>query len=188
MALLGELGVVQRRIRRLEVATAVLPVGVQEQRIEPPVEIVVVGDVLPCAGARVELLQVAHEVAQPPPRFGKARHDFRLVHHDGEHIGNRAVLDHESAVHPGFAEGKFRIEQNPPRRAGGGEACRDRLARAVPASERHAARRGECQIAAADEITENETQQTIHRSTNGAAGRHGRADPSTGLFCTGSKR
>src|SRR5439155_26990004 len=42
VALLGELGVVERLAKRLEVAAAVLPVGVEEQRIEPRVEIVMV--------------------------------------------------------------------------------------------------------------------------------------------------
>ena len=45
MALLGELGVVERRIRRVEIGAAILPVGIEEQRVEPAVEIVMVGDV-----------------------------------------------------------------------------------------------------------------------------------------------
>ena len=49
MALLGELGVVERLVRLLEIGAAVLPVGIQEQRVEPPVEIVVVSDVAPRA-------------------------------------------------------------------------------------------------------------------------------------------
>ncbi len=49
--LLGELGVVEGLVRPLEVGAAVLPVGIQEQRIEPLVEVIVMGDVAARAGA-----------------------------------------------------------------------------------------------------------------------------------------
>ena len=49
MALLGELRVVERLIAGLEIGAGVLLVGVEEQRVEPPVEIVVVRDVAPRA-------------------------------------------------------------------------------------------------------------------------------------------
>ena len=45
MALLGELGVVERLIGRFEIGAGVLPVGIEEQRIQPAVEIVVVRDI-----------------------------------------------------------------------------------------------------------------------------------------------
>ena len=44
--LLGELGVVERLVGVFEIGAAVLPVGVEEQRIEPSVEIVVMRDIL----------------------------------------------------------------------------------------------------------------------------------------------
>ena len=50
VAFLGELRVVERLLGMLEIGAAVLPVGVEEERIEPPVEIVVMRDVV---GARV---------------------------------------------------------------------------------------------------------------------------------------
>ena len=56
MALLGELGVVERRVRRFEIGATVLLVGIEEERIEPAVEIVVMGDVVSGAAARIELL------------------------------------------------------------------------------------------------------------------------------------
>ena len=57
MALLGELGVVERLVGRLEIGAAVLPVGVEEERIEPAVEIVVMRDVAPRAFGGIELLR-----------------------------------------------------------------------------------------------------------------------------------
>ena len=56
MALLGKLGVVERLVGALEIAAAILPVGVEEQRIEPAVEIVVMRHIVARAPARVELL------------------------------------------------------------------------------------------------------------------------------------
>ena len=43
--LLGELSVVERLFRRFEIGAAILPVGIQEQRIEPAVEIVMMRDI-----------------------------------------------------------------------------------------------------------------------------------------------
>ena len=66
MALLGELRLVERLIGRLEIGAGILPVGVEEERVEPAVEIVVVRDVAPRAAARIELLQVAGEPRRGP--------------------------------------------------------------------------------------------------------------------------
>ena len=57
MPLLGELSIVERLLGTLEIAAAVLPVGVEEQRIEPAVEIVMMRHVVSRAAARIELLQ-----------------------------------------------------------------------------------------------------------------------------------
>ncbi len=42
------------------------------------------------------------------------RHLGLLTQRDGEHIGDRALLDHETAVHVGFTELQFGIEENAP--------------------------------------------------------------------------
>ena len=60
MPLLGELGVVERHLRRLEIGAAILLAGVEEERIEPAVEIVVMCDI--AARARIELLQVPRQI------------------------------------------------------------------------------------------------------------------------------
>ncbi len=64
MALLGELGVVERGVGGLEIGAAILPVGVEEQGIEPAVEVVVVRHVAARALARIELGEAAGEEAQ----------------------------------------------------------------------------------------------------------------------------
>jgi hypothetical protein len=130
VALLGKLGVVERLIRRLEVAAAVLPVGVEEQGIELAVEIVVMRDVAPRPRPRIELHQAAIEVADEPLR---SRPERRLAvpplpEDDAEHVGNRALLDDEAAVHIGLAEPQLWIKENAAFGRMAVEADGDRLA------------------------------------------------------------
>ena len=47
VTLLGELGIVESGVRGLEIGAAILLVGVEEEGIEPTVEIVMMGDVVP---------------------------------------------------------------------------------------------------------------------------------------------
>src|SRR5262245_21000286 len=106
MALLRELGIIERLVGGLEIGAAVLPVGVEEQRVELAVEIVVVRDVAPRARARIELPDAAREVAgeasQSRPRRKAAV--AMLTEQDRKHVRDRALLDHDTAVHVGFAE------------------------------------------------------------------------------------
>ena len=95
MALLGELGVVERRVRRLEIGAAILLVGVEEERIEPPVEIVVVRDIARARPRRLNCLTCRDQIAQPPLQLGPARQHVGLIQQDRQRIGDRAVLDDE---------------------------------------------------------------------------------------------
>ena len=55
VTLLGELGIVERRRPAVsEIGAAILLVGVEEEGIEPPVEIVMMGDVVPRPAAPIE--------------------------------------------------------------------------------------------------------------------------------------
>ena len=122
MALLGELGIVERSVGRFEVGAAILLVRVEEEGIEPPVEIVVARHIVSRTRARVELLGMPDQVAQPPLQLGPARQYFRLIEQDRQRIGDRAFLDDESALHVDFAERQFRVEQNPTFGFGGQES------------------------------------------------------------------
>ena len=128
MPLLGQLGVVERRIRGLEIGAAVLLVGVEEQRIEPAIEIVMARDIGFRPRGRIELLGVPDEIAQPPLQPRPARQQVGLIEQDGQRVGNRGVLDHERAFHVDFAERKLGIEQNPPL----GVGVRNRTATGLP--------------------------------------------------------
>ena len=125
---MASLGVVERLLGALEIAAAVLPVGVEEQRIEPAIEIVMMRHVVARAPARIELLQTAVKEAQQPLRPRPVRNVGILAKHDGQHVGDRAPLDHERAVHIGLAEFELGIEENSPLGCAGGKAHPYRLA------------------------------------------------------------
>ncbi len=63
MALLGQLGVIERLFRALEIGAAILPVGVEEERVETPVEIVMMRHIAARTRARVELDQTPAQEA-----------------------------------------------------------------------------------------------------------------------------
>src|SRR6202040_372192 len=63
VTLLGELRVVERLVRRFEIGAAVLPVGIEEERVEARVEVVMMGCVAPRAAAPIEPGRAASEVA-----------------------------------------------------------------------------------------------------------------------------
>jgi hypothetical protein len=73
-----------------------------------------------------------------------------LAHHQADKVRDRSGLDHEGAVHIGFAEPEFGIEQHGPLRRGGHETDRERRPGAVPERIGHAACAGDHQIAATD--------------------------------------
>jgi hypothetical protein len=56
VALLGELGVIEQLVGRLEISAAVLPVGIEEQPVEAAVQVVMMCNVALGARAGVELL------------------------------------------------------------------------------------------------------------------------------------
>ena len=66
MALLGQLRVVERLVRRFEIGAAILLVAVEEEPVKPAVEVVVMRDVVARARSRIELLQAPEQIAQQP--------------------------------------------------------------------------------------------------------------------------
>src|SRR6266568_3243130 len=86
-----------------------------------------------------------------------------LAQTNGEHVGDGALLDHEAAVHVGFAELEFGIEQNAPFGGAGGKTNRYRLAGPIAEREHRAARGGDSKCASADKGLEQELKQPVHR-------------------------
>ena len=164
MPLLGKLGVIQRRVGAFEIGAAILPVGIEKQRIEPAVEIVMALDVAPGTAARIELLNVADDVAQQPLRLGPARRHFGLVEDNRQDVRDGAFLHHQRSVRIDFAERQFGIEQEVSLGGRSGEAYRDGLSRAVAESKPPPIGQGHFQGAPPDELAETELEQTIHRA------------------------
>ena len=164
MALLGELRVVERLVGRLEISAAVLPVGVEEERIEPAVQIVVVGDITPRPGGQIELLQPALEVAGEPLRTSPdRRHSVgRLAEHEGKEIGDCAFLDLQRAVHVGFADLHLGVEHHCALRRLAGETQRHRSSGAVAEVKNPSFRRGNAQVATPDKSPQSPLKQPVH--------------------------
>jgi hypothetical protein len=106
MALLGELCVIERLIAVLEIGAAVLTIGVQEKRIKPTVEIVMVGDVAARPRAQIQLRQAAVEKSRKPSHACPQGRPAvaALTEHDSKDIRDRALLDDDSAIHVRLAE------------------------------------------------------------------------------------
>ena len=145
----------------LEIAAAVLPVGIEEQRVKPVVEIVVVGDVAPRMGAPIELAEPPPEASHHRKRVGPRGGGGLLARNEGEEIHDRALLDHEGTVHIGLAEPELGIEQGPPLRRLGRETYRDRRAGAVAEQHHRTFGAGYPKIAAPD-MSQRSTQQPVH--------------------------
>ena len=162
--LLGKLGIVERLLRALEIGAAVLPIGVEEQRVKSVVEIVVVRGVAPRSPARIELfnaaLQIADEPVQPCPP-GRAL--AALTQQDGKDVGDRARFDDNAAIHIRFAEFQCGIEEDAPLRRSRGEPDCCGCPGAVPKDESRSPRSGHPEVSGADQPCEYQSQHPIHR-------------------------
>ena len=151
--LLGELRVVERLFGMFEIGAAVLPVGIEEQAVKLPVEVVVMRHVAARALRRIELGKAPPDIAQQPLRFHPARRLAARVlrHREREEIRDRAALDHESSVHVGFADREFGVEQHGQFGEVAGKTDRNGFARSVAKFHGRSARRCQAQRSVPDE-------------------------------------
>src|SRR5262249_5597384 len=156
---LRRLGIVGRWVAGLEIGAAVLPVGIEKQRVKLAVEIVVVRRVAPRPRARIELFDAAMEVADEPlqPRQRRRSVLAALTDHDGKDIGDGALFDANTAVHISFtvahaACGGPRRQADPRRRAG-----------PAPEGKARAGRGPDPEISGADQPSQGCPKQPIHR-------------------------
>src|SRR6266478_7218349 len=113
MPLLGELGIVKRCIRRFKIGAAVLLVGIEEEGVEAPVQVVMARDIVFRSSARIELAGMPDQITQTPLQLGPARQYFGLIEQDRQRVRNRAVPDDESAFHVKFTQRKLRVQKDP---------------------------------------------------------------------------
>ena len=117
MPLLGDLRLLQRLVAAREVGAGVLPVAIEEQAVEPPVQVVVVRHVAPRAMRRVVLVDAAPRSRRGPLRSagdGMAlgvRHHVQRQHVDD--VVDAASVRHQPAVHVGLAHRQRRVEHQP---------------------------------------------------------------------------
>ncbi len=94
-----------------EVGTWVLAVRVEEQVVDGPIDVIVVGHVAPGAATRIELLQPSAqtsrriEPAQPCWRCLRSR----VAHQQLQQIVDATLLDDQPALHVGLAESQLGI-------------------------------------------------------------------------------
>ncbi len=108
--------------------------------------------------------EMPDQVTQPPLQLGPARQYLGLIHQDHQGIGDRAAFDDEGAVHVDFAQREFGIEKNAAFRLSGQESHRNRLSGAVAAAKPGATGGRKVHRAAANELLQKITQQTVHRN------------------------
>ncbi|MNE07697.1 hypothetical protein D3C80_1003270 [compost metagenome] len=101
--LLGDLGLIQGRVRRLEEGAGILQVLVQKQPIEVDRQVIVVVDVAAGVQPVVGLLRAAPEALQQGQLSG-ARPDRQLRRGQLQEVVDVAVLDPERPVHIGLAQ------------------------------------------------------------------------------------
>ena len=91
-----ELRIVEGSIRHLEVGAAVLPIGVEKERVEPSIEVVVMGNVLACPITAVELLQPSLKIPGGPLRPHPAWRNARAIlgQCESKQISDRALIKH----------------------------------------------------------------------------------------------
>ena len=111
--LLGRLRLFQRLVAAREVGARILPVAIQEQAVEPAVQVVVMGDVAPRAAGRVELVEAP---PSPQPTAAEDRTDgVRPASRNWYRTSSTSWMlqstGRQAAVHVGFAEGQLRIQR-----------------------------------------------------------------------------
>ena len=113
MALLGQLGLFQRLPLALEIGAGILPIRVEEEPIEPSVEIVMPGDVAPGVLAIVALMEAAQRDARVVEHRDPAQAGVRTKVHraEREKVIEVAVRQLDAAVHVEFPERELGIER-----------------------------------------------------------------------------
>ena len=100
MALLGELGVIEKLTGRLEIRAAILPVGIQKQLVKSIIEIIMVRNIAPRAAPGVKLLQTAVNVTNEPsyPRPIGLAYPRGLTQEDRKEISDRPLFEYDASI------------------------------------------------------------------------------------------
>ena len=162
---LPQLGFIEAHLRRLEIGAGILEVRIEEERVEPPVEIVVVRGIVAGTGPVVRDVHAPGQAAEAGQDVREpARTRVLFVRQDQrEEIVDRPVLDGEAAVHERFAELHLRVEDDGALDGGRGKADRDGRRAAVAEAMDLARRIDDRERAHANRRIEECAQQPVHR-------------------------
>ena len=171
VALLGELGLLERLALVLEIGAGILLVGVEEEAVEPAVVIVVPLDVGLGALAVVAPLESAQRDARlleqlDPPRSAE-RH--RVLGGERDEIVEVAFDELEAAVHVELAERQLGVQQELALRGAIGDADGDLRPGAVAKSTLRAVAGFDLQMAVTDQFVEKKREKTVHGAPLGPA-------------------
>jgi hypothetical protein len=164
VALLGVLGVLERAVRRLEIGAGILPVAIEEELVDAPVDVVVMRHVAAGEANRVALVQPAQRHANlERDLHPEGRFDRRCIaEHQRQEIIDRALLDRQAAIHVGFADREVGVEHQPERGLAVAHPDDDLLAGAVAEGELPAIRLPNRQVPALDNMGEHPAQAAEH--------------------------
>ena len=181
MSLLGELRLVERLPAVLEIGAGILQVGVEEEAVQAPVEIVVVGDVSPRPPLAVALMQPAEPHPRALERLQPAHacetHD--VVRAERQEVVEVALQDLQPPVDEQFAKRQLGIEHHPPFCGAVGEAHGDRRPRAVAESSGRAVDGLDRQMAATNKLAEKQRKNRVHGTPLGRS----ESSPPKGALC-----
>src|SRR5690349_731001 len=110
---LGALGVLESLGGLLEISAGVLTVAVEEERVEPIIQIVMSLDILLCAGQAIRGRKATRELAQVQgEREGHASAiAARVPHQKCNQVVDRALLDDEPPVNEQLAQLHVRVPE-----------------------------------------------------------------------------
>ena len=164
---LASLSLLEAGIRMVEIGAGILPVAVEEEGVEPPVEVVMVRHVA-LGAARIVLGPAHHPVADPAQAAqGKfVELPMGVLEEKLEQVEHRALLDDEAAIHEQFAELQFRMEAQRHLGRGIREADRDPWFRSVTEGEALASGRGHLQSAVFHGPRERKIEKLLRQHGN----------------------
>ena len=164
--LLGELRVFQRLICMLEIGAGILPVRVEEQLIEPTIEIVMMRNISLRTSRQVAMTEDPQLRADMIDDAGdqRMRAVLRLPQHHRHEIIERAVFDKETAVHVKLTKPCIGIDEKSPLRPIVGKADTDEVAGAIAERQRATARRHHDQRSPRHDARERSLQAPIREA------------------------
>ncbi len=159
----------ERVVGSLEVGAAILLVGVEEQLVEPAIQIIVVRDVAARAPGIVAADDAAREeaIATEKARRERALLLLGVAQHELEELVDGPALDHEATVHEQLPDAQLGVENGGALGAGVHEADADLFAATIAEGVHAAAGSHDRQRSALHQPRQNCCQNTFHGTTTG---------------------